>query len=117
MDIMECVVEMNTTAQMSNESTEDYYNIFEAHRNTVNAHKVCAGYHPGMYKKALANMMLKKGKATQDLAEDLSLKTKIREAPATKSTEEFLACLFILLANNSRCKGLKEDLANAYTMG
>ena len=35
----------------------------------------------------------------------------------TASFEEFLACLFILLADNSRYKGLKIDLANYFTMG
>ena len=33
------------------------------------------------------------------------------------SSEEFLACLFILLADNGRYKGLKIDIANDFTMG
>ena len=35
----------------------------------------------------------------------------------TASSEEFLACLFILLAENSRYKGLRIKLANDFTMG
>ena len=35
----------------------------------------------------------------------------------TASSEEFLACLFILLADNGRYKGLKIELENDFTMG
>ena len=35
----------------------------------------------------------------------------------TYSSEEFIACLFILLADNSRYKGHKINLANEFTMG
>ena len=35
----------------------------------------------------------------------------------TASSEEFLMCLFILLADNSQYKGLKIDMANDFTMG
>ena len=35
----------------------------------------------------------------------------------TVRSEEFLACLFILLAENGRYKGLKIDLVNDFTMG
>ena len=49
--IVECAVEMNTTAQKSSE-TEDYLNIFEARRNTVKAHDERTVYHEGMFKKA-----------------------------------------------------------------
>ena len=38
MAIVECAVEMNTTAQKSSETTEEYFDIFEDRRNTVNAH-------------------------------------------------------------------------------
>ena len=39
MAIVECVVKMNTTAQNSSETTEEYFNIFEAQRNTVDDHE------------------------------------------------------------------------------
>ena len=35
----------------------------------------------------------------------------------TASSDEFLACLFILLADNGRYKGLEIELANDFTMG
>ena len=35
----------------------------------------------------------------------------------TASSEEFLACLFILLADNGRYKGIKAELANDFTVG
>ena len=45
MAIVEYAVEMNLTAQKPSETTEEYFNIFEARRNTVNAHDGRAGYH------------------------------------------------------------------------
>ena len=33
--IIECAVEMNTTNQKSSETTEEYFDIFEAQRNTI----------------------------------------------------------------------------------
>ena len=35
----------------------------------------------------------------------------------TASSEEFFACLFILMADNVRYKGLKIELTNDFTMG
>ena len=45
MAIVECAVKINTTAHKSSETTEEYFNIFEAQRNTVNDHDGRAGYH------------------------------------------------------------------------
>ena len=35
----------------------------------------------------------------------------------TASSEEFFACLFTLLTDNGRYKGLKIELTNDFTMG
>ena len=48
---------------------------------------------------------------------DTILKKEIEEAVMTASSEEFLACLFILLADNCWYKGLNIDLANDFTIG
>ena len=36
--IVECAVEINTNSQKSSETIEEYFDMFEAQRNTVNAH-------------------------------------------------------------------------------
>ena len=117
MAIVECAVEMNTTTQKSSETTEKYFNIFGARRNTVNAHDGRAGYHEGIFKKAMVKIMDEKNKTTAKVDGGPVLKKDIEEAGMTTSSEEFIACLFILLADNGRYKGLKIELANDFTMG
>ena len=74
MDIVECRVETNTTAQKSSETTEDYFDIFKAQRNTVNAHDGRAGYHEGMFKKAMIKIMDESNKTTAEVDGDPVLK-------------------------------------------
>ena len=57
MAIVECAIKMNTTAQKSLETTEDYFNTFEYRRNTVNAHNGRSGYQEGIFKKAIIKIM------------------------------------------------------------
>ena len=116
MVIVECAVEMNTTAQNSLETIEEYFDIFEAQRNTVNAHDGQAGYHEGMFKKAMIKIMDKSNKKTARVYRYPVLKKEIEEVAMTASSGQFLACLFILLADNGRYKGLKIELENDFTM-
>ena len=78
MAIVECAVEMNTTAQKSSETIEDYFNIFEARRNTVNDQDRRAGYHKGMFKKAMIKIMDEMNKMTFEVYRDPVLKKKIK---------------------------------------
>ena len=73
----------------------------------MNAHDGRAGYHKGMFKKASIKIMDEKNKTTAEVDGDPVLKKEIKESAMTASSEDFLACLFILLADNSRCNGLK----------
>ena len=61
--------------------------------------------------------MDEKNKTTAEVDGDLVLKKEIEESEMTASSEEFLACLFILLADNGRYKGIKIEPANNFTMG
>ena len=117
MAIVECAAEINTTAQKSSEMTEEYFKISEARGNTVNAHDGRAGYHKGIFKKAMIKIMDENNKTTAEVDGYPVLNKEIEEEAMTASSEEFLACLFILLADNGRNKGLKIDLANDFTMG
>ena len=117
MVIVECAVKMNTTAHKCSETTEEYFDIFEARRNTVNAHDGRSGYHEGMFKKAMIKIMDERNKTTAEVDGDPVLKKEIKESAMNASSEEFLACLFILLADNGRYKGLKIELKNDVTMG
>ena len=65
----------------------------------------------------MIKIMYERNKITAEVDKDPVLKKKIEEAAMTASSEEFLACLFILLADNGRYKGLKIELSNDFTMG
>ena len=48
---------------------------------------------------------------------NLAIKIEIEAEATQKSSESFLACLFILMADNKRYKPLKDQLDNDYLMG
>ena len=70
-----------------------------------------------MFKKAMIKIMDEREKTTAEVDGDPVLKKEIEEAAMTASSKEFPACLFILLADNGRYKGLNIDLANDFAMG
>ena len=117
MAIIECAVEMNSTVQKSSQTTDEYFDIFEAQRNTVNAHDGLAGYHEGIFKKTTIKIMDERKKTRAKVDRDPFLKKETEEAAITDSSEEFLACLFILLEDNGWYKVLKIELENDFTMG
>ena len=91
MAIVECAVKMDTTNQKSSETTEEYFDIFEARRNTVNAHDGRARYHEGMSKKAMIQIMDENNKTTAKVEGDHVIKKEIEESVMTARSEEFLA--------------------------
>ena len=70
-----------------------------------------------MFKKAMIKIMDERNKTTAEVDGDPVLKKEIEEEAMTASSEEFLVCLCILLADNGQYKGLKIDMANDFTMG
>ena len=83
----------------------------------MNAHDERAVYHEGMFKNAMIKIMDERNKTTAEVDGDPVLNKEIEEVAMTASSKEFLACLFLLLADNGRYKGLNIDLANDFTMG
>ena len=49
MNFVKCDVELKTTAQSSNETTDEYYKVFGTCKDTVNAHGGEAGHHKQMF--------------------------------------------------------------------
>ena len=78
MAIVECAAKMNKTAQKPSETTEEYFDIIKAQRNTVNAHDGQAVYHKGMFKKATIKSMDETNKMTFEVYRDPVLKKKIK---------------------------------------
>ena len=70
-----------------------------------------------MFKKSMIKIIDERNKTPAEVYGYPVLEKEIEEAAMTARSEEFLACLFILLSDNSRYKGLKIELANDFTMG
>ena len=70
-----------------------------------------------MFKKAMIKIMDQRNKKIAKVDGDNIPKKEIKEAAMATSSKEFLACLFILLADNGQYKGLRIELANNFTMG
>ena len=83
----------------------------------MNAHDGQAGYHEGIFKKDIIKIMDEKNNTTAEVDRDPVLKKDIEEAAMNASSEDFLACLIILLEDNGRYKVLKIELAKDFTMG
>ena len=83
----------------------------------MNAHDGWAGYHEGMFKKDMIKIMDERNKTTAEVYGDPVFKKEIEESAMNASSEEFLACLFILLADNGQYKGLKIELTNEFNTG
>ena len=66
MNFVKCDVELKTTAQRSNETTDKYYKVFGAWKDTVNAHGGEAGHHKQMFEDRLASMLADKEIARAD---------------------------------------------------
>ena len=70
MNFVKCDVELKTMAQSSNETTDEYYKVFGARKDTVNAQGGGAGHHKQMFKDMLAAMLANKGVARADFDRD-----------------------------------------------
>ena len=119
MALVECAFDLYTTAQKPGESTEVNYKIFIARKDTVNAHGGEVGRHAQLYMLARQQIMDKLDMDNIYMADHTNLVVKIKiEAEAkAKSSKAFLACLFVLMADNKRYKPLKDQLDNDYLLG
>jgi len=86
---------------------------FQANVDTINTHGGCAGRHPKLLDEHIARLMSERG--LDDDSDTYDLKKVIADAERT-SCDEYLACLFILVADGGRYQGLKGDLDNQYLM-
>ena len=98
----------------SGEDPDDFLRLFKAQVDTINAHGGQAGLHPGLVMDHYEEMVAAHTKAEKDLSNDerLELQTLARKS----SCEEYLACLFIRVADNDRYKGLKTTLDNQFLL-
>ena len=90
-----------------------------ARKDAVNAHGGEAGRHKQLYRLAHQKIMDELG-INEEYMEDpnnLAAMDEIEEEASAKSREQFLACLFILMADKVKYKPIKDLLNNDFIMG
>ena len=101
MALVKCHSNLYTTVQEKGELLEDYYKVFMAQNYTVNAHCREAGWHKQLHRLARQKIMNKLGfnEAYMEDPNNRVTRDEIELEASTKSKEQFLACLFILMAD------------------
>ena len=118
MTITESNVELFTILQGSGDSLDEYYKVFKAQVDTIDAHGGNAGYHPVVYALHLTALLEKKSTAKEAYDAMGETDKKAIQSKAIKSAKEaYLACLFILVADNERYGGVKTALEDNYLLG
>ena len=118
MAIVESDLELYTIAQDPGESLDEYYKVFLAQVDTIDAHGGNAGYHPVIYTAHMETTLQKKGKTRDEYdAMDEESRTAIQSEVIKAAKEAYLACLFIQLADDKRYGDVKRALADNYLLG
>ena len=106
--------DLYTCSQNGNQSTDDFYKVFTSTVDTINANGGQAGLHPAVYQRHLeliiAKDLLKSNievASLDDAAKD-ALKKKFEKPARESSAGEYLACLFLLLADDNMFGPLKK---------
>eukprot|EP00957_Ditylum_brightwellii_P114190 8705812-Ditylum_brightwellii.AAC.1 len=86
---------------------------FQANVDTINAHGGCAGCHPKLQDEHINCLMSERG--LDDNSNTDNLKKAILDAECG-TCEEYLACLFILVADGGWYQGLNQALDNQFLM-
>ena len=103
-----------TTFMTSEDDTEEFYGTFNAMAENINVHGGSAGYHPHLYVDPLAIFLVE---SMMDLTTISKGELERVQKDANKSAcEEYLLCLFILVANSGCFQGLKRALDNQFLL-
>ena len=95
MAIVECGVEIYTTAQGKPESIDDYYKVFSARKDTVNAHDRRAGYQKGLCEQNVQVSLDDKGiRKDAFIAKTPEEHADLKKPGRESSCEALLAILF-----------------------
>ena len=102
-----------TTYMSKSETPVVFSHTFQANIDTINTHGGCAGRHPELVKEYVDRLMAERG---LDHDSDVDEIKKVSTDAERQSCDEYLACLFILVADGGRYQGLKRALDNQYLM-
>ena len=123
MALVDVTVDLFTTIQGKKQSLDDYYKIFIARRDTVDAHGGDAGFHQKLFKNERAKIMLEKGRDETWMASAHANVTQLAEKDAIETRakkiccDQFLAALFIKMSDKERYGVLKDKFNNVFVLG
>ena len=102
-----------TTYMSKDETPASFCCTFQANVDTINTHRGSAGRHPKLFDEHVARLMSERGLDPDGDADKLQ---QVIEDTERQSCDNYLACLFILVADGGRYQGLKRALDNQYLM-
>jgi hypothetical protein len=108
MGFVEHTLQLHLGFQTKDMALSDYYKQFKSNVEVINTHGGRAGYHPALFLQHRQAFAHKNNKALVDLDADE------KEACLKASCEEYLAALFIRIANDGHYKAVKIELDNLY---
>ena len=123
MTLFQVHVDLFTTTQRPNESVEAYYKLFCMQRDKVNAHGGKAGFHKELYVKAREKVMAERNRDETFMtnsaggANVLTAVTAIEKQARKVCCDQFLAALFLKMADDGRYEILKTKLNNDFLFG
>ena len=120
MALVQVHVDLFTTTQRPNESVEAYYKLFCARHDTVNAHGGEAWFHKELYAKSREKVMADRNRNetfminTVGDANVLIAVTAIKKQARKVCCDQFIAALFLKMADDGRYEILKVKLNNDF---
>ena len=123
MALVQFHVDLFATTQRPNDSVEAYYKLFCARCDTVTAHGGKAGSHKELYVKAREKIMDERSRDETFMANAagnanvLVVVTAIEKQASKVCCDQFLAALFLKMADDGRYEILKTKLNNDFLFG
>ena len=101
---------------------DDFYKTFTAQVDTINTNGGSAGFHNDVYTKHMLSLwdrylVTADSLAAMSPAEKLALENRFQKEAMESSCEKYLACLFLLLVDESRFKLVTTDMNNNHLLG
>ena len=93
-----------TTYMSKSETPVSFNHTFQANVDTINTHGGCAGRHPELVTQHMERLMFARNLTLDGDANDLK---KVKADAERAACDEYLSCLFILVADGGRYQGLK----------
>ena len=105
--------------QKNNKLTDAYYKVFTSTVDAINANGGMAGWHPKLFKihREATMAMQEMAIAQMDGPAAAEERIRIEEEASESACAEYLACLFLLLADDEQFKTLRKTLNNNFLLG